>query len=146
METAEPADLEASFPLDALRSTLDAHPVRLAILFGSQARTGTHSRSDIDIAVELEGLEPGDLGFYDAFFGLSADLSESLGTDDIDLVDVHTLSTPLVRSVFNNGLLLVGTERRAERLRQQLDADSSLDRSPRERFDEALRLIDDHLT
>jgi len=66
--------------------------VRLALLFGSRATGRAHGESAIDIAVELDGLEPGSPGFNEAFFTLSADLSATLETDDVDLVDVHMLS------------------------------------------------------
>lgn len=145
METVESTNVEAAIPVDVIRETLEAHPVRLAVLFGSHARKDVHARSDIDIAVELDGLQPGQPGYNDTFFGLSADLSEALGTDDVDILDVHVLSRPLVRSVFRDGILLVGTERRAETLREQLESATEPDRSPRERLDEALRRIDDHL-
>lgn len=145
MRAVESAELDPTFPLEAIRSTLEAHPVRLAVLFGSHARGDSHARSDIDLAVEFEGIRPGQPAFNEAFFGLSADLSEVLETDDIDLVDVHSLSPPLARSVFDDGVILVGSERRAEQLRAELGAEVDRDRSPRERFDEALRRIDEHL-
>lgn len=145
MESVETAELEPSFPLEAIRSTLEAHPVRLAVLFGSHARGESHARSDIDLAVELDGIRPGQPGFNAAFFSLSADLSEALETDGIDLVDVHTLSPLLARVVLEDGVIVVGSERRAEQLRSELSADGDRDRTPRERFDEALRRIDEHL-
>lgn len=145
MRAVETAELDPAFPLEAIRSTLEAHPVRLAVLFGSHARGESHARSDIDLAVELDGIRPGQPAFNETFFGLSADLSEALETDGIDLVDVHTISPPLVRVVFEDGVILVGSERRAEQLREELGADIERDRSPRERFDEALRRIDEHL-
>lgn len=145
MESVETADVDVSLPVDEIRSTLEAHPVRLAILFGSRARGDPHARSDVDVAVELDGLQPGDEAFNDAFFGLGADLSETLQTDDVDVVDVHTLSPPLTRSVFQYGVLLFGSERRAEELRTEIAAPDADERSPGDRLDEALRRIDEHL-
>jgi len=52
--------------------------VRLALLFGSRATGRAHGESAIDIAVELDGLEPGSPGFNEAFFTLSAGLSATL--------------------------------------------------------------------
>ena len=123
---------------------LDDHSVRLAILFGSHATGRAHEESDIDLAVELDGLEPGSPGFNDAFFGLSADLSETLQTDDIDLLEVHMLSPGIVETVFHDGVLLIGSSERAEELRAELVATAD-DRMPRERLDDAIRRIDDHL-
>ena len=145
METVDTAEVGAAVPVDALRSTLEAHPVRLAILFGSRARGDTHSRSDVDIVVEFDGLRPGDEGFNEAFFGLGADLSETLESDDVDVLEVHTLSPTLARSVFEDGVLLLGSEGRAVALREELTTSDTDDRSPRERLDEACRRIDDHL-
>lgn len=145
MKTVETADLTTEIPLDAVRSTLEEHPVRLAVLFGSQVTGTTHPASDIDIAVELDGLQPGDDDFNETFFGLSADLSDVLGIDAVDVVDVHTLSPTLARTVFEDGVLLVGTQTRAAELRTQLESDGGDDQSPRERFDDALRKIDEHL-
>ncbi|MFB6228201.1 MAG: antitoxin VapB family protein [Halobacteriales archaeon] len=48
--------------------------------------------------------------FNDAFFGLSADLSQALETDDIDLLDVHMLSPGIGEAVFEAGVLLVGSK------------------------------------
>ena len=145
METVDTAEVGAAVPVDALRSTLEGHPVRLAILFGSRARGDTHSRSDVDIVVEFDGLRPGDERYNEAFFGLGADLSETLETDDVDLLEVHSLSPPLARAVFEDGILLFGSAERVEELREELPTSRADGSSPRERFDEALRRIDDHL-
>lgn len=145
MRTAETTDVTGVLPLDEIRSVLDDHPIRLAILFGSCADGTTHSGSDIDIAVELDGFQPGDTDYNEAFFGLSADLSETLRTDDVDLVDVHTLSPSLARAVFDDGVLLVGDSERVDTLRRELIPEDDDEHSPRERFDEALERIDHHL-
>jgi predicted nucleotidyltransferase len=144
MRRAETAGTNDSLPLAALTSLLREHPVRLAILFGSHATANVHSRSDIDIAIELESLRPGDRGYNEAFFGLSADLSETLETDEVDLVDLHMLSSTLAQDVFAHGVLLAGDPERAADLREQLTDESDVE-SPRERFDEALEKIDEHL-
>lgn len=135
---------EGEFPIERVRSTLEEHPVRLAILFGSHATGRTHRDSDVDIAVELDGLQPGDDGFNEAFFGLIAALTRALGTDDVDVVDVHTLGPDFAAAVFEHGTLILGDEDRLEELRERLTSDRN-DRSPAERFDEALRKIDEHL-
>jgi predicted nucleotidyltransferase len=146
MRTPETTELSDSLPVSTLRSVLRDHPVRLAVLFGSRAAGNTHPGSDIDLAVEFDSHRPGDSGYNDVFFGLSADLSDVLETDDIDLVDVHTLSPALARSVFEDGVLLVGTPERAATIERERTAERDTDtRSPRERFDDALERIDGHL-
>jgi hypothetical protein len=68
----------------------------------------------------------------EVFFTLSADLSETLGTDDIDLVDVHTLSPTLAATVFDYGIRLVGDQTRAVELQHRLTATESDEPSPRQ--------------
>jgi len=145
MERIETADIEPDIPDQRLRSTLDDAPVRLAILFGSRATGRTHARSDIDLAVEFADLEPGDPAYNETFFALSAALSDVLGTDDIDLIDIRSLSQSLARSVFDDGILLFGTVDRVETLRASILSDEPDERSPGDRFDDALRRIDEHL-
>jgi hypothetical protein len=97
-------------------------------------------RGDIDI----DGLEPGSPGFNEAFFTLSADLSATLETDDVDLLDVHMLSPGVAKAVFEDGVLLLGSPERVAELRETLPTGDD-DRTPGERLDDAVRRIDDHL-
>ncbi|SFT08525.1 type VII toxin-antitoxin system MntA family adenylyltransferase antitoxin [Halostagnicola kamekurae] len=145
MRTTEEATLDESVPLETLREVLQEHPVKLAILFGSHAQGETHAGSDLDIAVVLETVRPADPDYNDIFFGLSADLSATLETDNIDLVDLQTASPDLVESIFTQGVLLIGEPEDVAANRNQLRPAESSDRSPRERFDAALERIDKHL-
>lgn len=145
MRDAETTDLDSSLDLDTLRSVLREHPVRLAILFGSHATGTTHSGSDIDIAVEFDDQRPSDPGYNDTFLGLSADLSDTLGTDAVDLVDLQTLSPSLAESIFDHGVLLVGDHDHAAARRREVTAADAETQSPRERLDAALARIDAHL-
>lgn len=145
MRTVESASIDTSLDLDALRTVLREHPVQLAILFGSHATGRAHEASDIDIAVEFSDQRPADPGYNDTFLGLSADLSEALETDAVDLVDVRTVSPELATAIFENGVLLVGDQDHAVDLHRQVTRDESEPRSPRERLDTALARIDDHL-
>lgn len=145
MRTVEETDIGTSLPLDTLRAVLREHPVRLAILFGSHTRGTTHPRSDVDIAVEFGVDRPRDPGYNETFLGLSADLSEALATDEVDLVDLHAASPELVTAIFDHGVLLIGDHEHAAELRHQLTAIGSTERSPRDRFDTALAKIDEHL-
>lgn len=147
MRTAASTALAASLDLDALQAVLREHPVRLAILFGSHATETTHATSDIDLAVEFDAHRPSDPSYNDVFFGLSADLSETLESDDVDLVDLHTVSPALAEAIFEHGVLIVGDEEHVAALRRQLTATEpeSEQPSPRERLDAALARIDAHL-
>jgi len=145
MRTVETAAIDDSLPIDRIRSVLREHSVRFAALFGSHATGTPHSESDIDIAVELETTRRDDPAYNQVFFGLSADLSETLGTDDVDLVDVHTLSPAVTEAVFEQGVLLVGDQTHADKLHKQVTDSKSEELSPRDRFDTALAKIDEHL-
>jgi predicted nucleotidyltransferase len=145
MRTAESIALDTSLDLDALQAVLREHPVRLAILFGSHATETAHATSDIDLAVEFDEHRPSDPSYNDVFLGLSADLSDALETDDVDLVDLHTVSPPLAAAIFEQGVLLVGEAEHAAEVRRQLTVRESDQQSPRDRLDTALARIDDHL-
>ncbi|UPV98972.1 nucleotidyltransferase domain-containing protein [Halorussus gelatinilyticus] len=144
MKTVETANLDDGLPVERLQRVLREHAVRLAILFGSHATETTHSTSDIDIAVEFESRQHDDPNYNTVFFELSEALSEILDTEEVDLVDIHTTSPDVASSLFEHGVLLVGEQTRVETLRRQLTTQSD-HRTPRERFDTALRKIDEHL-
>lgn len=145
MRSGTENDVTDALDVEALREVLREHPVDLAVLFGSHATGTAHSGSDVDVAVELEDRRPSDPEYNDAFLALSVDLSDALDADDVDLVDVRTVSPSLAASVFDRGVLLVGDRDHADDLREQLTRADADERSPRERFDAALARIDAHL-
>lgn len=145
MRTAASTALDASLDLDALQAVLREHPVQLAILFGSHATETTHAASDIDLAVEFDAHRPSNPRYNDVFLGLSADLSDTLGTDDVDLVDLHAVSPALGTAIFEKGVLLVGEQEHATELHRQLTTAESEQPSPRERLGAALDRINAHL-
>lgn len=136
---------ESSFPR-TVESVLADHPVSVGILFGSRARGESHTQSDVDVAVVFEKSEPGEPGYLDARLRLGADLALALGTGAVDVIDLRSAAPALVRAVFRDGTRLVGSEERADRLREALLQDvPENSRTPAERFDEALAAIEDHL-
>ncbi|MDB9235543.1 type VII toxin-antitoxin system MntA family adenylyltransferase antitoxin [Halorubrum ezzemoulense] len=135
MRTVESTTLESHFDIETVQAILREHPIRLAILFGSHATETTHEASDIDIAVEFDGHEPAERGYNEAFLGLSADLSDELNTDDIDLVDLHTVTQPLATAIFETGILLIGNSNHAAELRHELTASGTGQQTPRERLE-----------
>jgi predicted nucleotidyltransferase len=145
MRTAESAEIDPSLDLEAVQEVLRGHPVQLAILFGSYATGRSHPNSDIDVAVELDGPRPSDTDYNETFFGLSADLSHVLETDDVDVVDLHTVPPELAEAIFERGILIVGEKNHADALRRHLTAGQGEEESPRERLDAALGRIDAHL-
>lgn len=70
--------------------------------------------------LEFDAEQPADPGYNETFFGLSADLSDALETDDVDLVDINTVSPALAASIFDRGLLLVGELEHAIECRQAI--------------------------
>lgn len=118
MRPVEETDAVSTLDVDAIHAILEAHPVRLGILFGSHASGTTHSASDVDVAVAFENRRPSDPDYNDEFLGLSADLSDALGTDDVDLVDLQTASPALAETIFDHGTLLVGDPSDVDRLRR----------------------------
>ena len=145
MKTVESATINTSLDLDTLKEIFQDHPVRLAILFGSQASGSTHETSDIDLAVEFENIRPPDSNYNEAFFGLSVDLSETLHTDGIDLVDLHTVSPALAEAIFEKGLLIIGDQKHASELQRRLTEVETEQKTPRDRLKNALERIDAHL-
>lgn len=129
----------------AVRSVLEDHPVRLAVLFGSTVRGDVHPRSDVDIAVEFD---PGAVDSLDTRLSLWADLSTALDRDDVDISIVDDLDPAVGKQVFAEGELLTGSEERFSRHRRRFDRLAAREdrRSPAERFDEAIdsmkRVID----
>jgi predicted nucleotidyltransferase len=131
---------------ETVESVLADHPVSVGIVFGSRARGESHEHSDIDIAVAFEELEPGDSGHLNLRLQLGADLALALGTDDVDVIDLHSAPPALLRAIFRDGKQVVGTDEAASHLRETLLSEAAEDhRSPAERFDDALASIDDHL-
>lgn len=142
MRLVDPSEVD--LPVGEIRSVVGRYPVRFAILFGSHGRGDATTRSDVDVAVAFEALQPGDDGYNAALFGLSADLCAVLDSDDVDVLDVETAPPGLARRIFEDGRLLAGDENGAEALRRRY-RESIPDRSPRERFEDAMDRIDEHL-
>jgi predicted nucleotidyltransferase len=70
--------------------------VQLAVLFGSQARGRTHAASDIDLAVQGEGLD---------LLALARDLS--LATDrEVDVVPLDRVEYPLIESILRDAIIV----------------------------------------
>jgi len=136
---------ELSVDVERIQSVLDTHPVRLAVLFGSQVTGVTDDRSDVDIAVELDaGVErPGE-----TVLAILTDLSVALDRNDLDIGLVDDLAPRVGRAAFTHGVLLCGSLQRAKTLRDRFEAATKRDqsdRSLRERLDETLERVDRHV-
>ena len=145
MRAAESTTLDAFIDLEAIETVLREHPVRLAILFGSHATGTTHETGDIDLAVEFDDHRPSDMNYSSVFLGLGVDLTSALGTDDVDVVDLHTTSPSFARAIFENGILLIGDQEHAVELRHQLTDTDRDQQSPHEQIEAALGRMNEHL-
>lgn len=75
--------------LDELRAALEGRGLRLALLFGSQARGTAGPGSDVDVAMLAPGMD---------LLGLASDLSRQLGRE-VDVVDLGRASIPLLEEL-----------------------------------------------
>jgi len=81
----------------ALGAVLRERPeVELALLFGSRARGRASSGSDVDVAVEGDGLDR---------LALARDLSAAVGLE-VDVVDLQRASYPLLKALLRDSLVL----------------------------------------
>lgn len=133
---------ERSVDLETVRTVLRNHPVRLAVLFGSQATGSADGRSDVDLAIELETHEG---KRTDLYMRVLTDLSIALDRDDIDLALVEDLKPRVGLATFTHGKLLVGSDDRMrvhrERFERRVERLETSEPSPGERFDAALERI-----
>lgn len=113
---------EGSLPAaerERLVTTLEDAPVSFAMVFGSAGRGEMTERSDIDIAVEFDGLRSSDDGYSDVYFSLCGDLSAAVSRS-VDLVDVHSMSPTFARVALTSGEVLVGNEADREQFVDEL--------------------------
>lgn len=83
--------------LEPLRRALHGRKdVRLALLFGSQARGRARAGSDADVAVLAPGAD---------LLSLAADLSLAAGME-VDVVSLQDAGYPLLNAVLRDGILL----------------------------------------
>src|SRR2546427_12505058 len=107
------AAVTAEFIRQRLADLPEAIPdLRLLVLFGSAARDGARSESDVDLAVQCDG--PADL---DALY---LALAPRLGTGRLDLIDLRRAGPLLGRAVARTRRQLFGREPGAFREFQSL--------------------------
>lgn len=83
--------------IQALAEVLASFPeLRLAVLFGSEARGTARRDSDVDVAVQAP---PASLG------KIAAALSSRLGTE-VDVVRLETASIPLLEALISDGIVV----------------------------------------
>lgn len=83
--------------IDRLKETLSRRTdVRLAVLFGSQARGTAHADSDVDVAIDAPGIDD---------IALCVELGDALGCE-VDVVSLRTESIPLLHSIVRDGVVV----------------------------------------
>lgn len=96
---AEPA--QPSSNADELSARIRVHlagrtDIRVAILFGSQARGTAHANSDVDLAIVAPGVDVLDLG---------GELGEALGME-LDIVPLDDPPIPLLDRIITEGIVV----------------------------------------
>lgn len=125
---------------ERVRRVLETYPIRLAVLFGSQAEGTAIQQSDIDIAVAFdEELSPSQR--LDKRIELTTELMTNLETDAVDVADLETIRPSVGRSALESGDVLLGDRSTVQAFRRQFepeqtDADTHDDRM--QRFDSIL--------
>lgn len=133
---------DSGVDVDRIRSALEGHPVRLAVLFGSQVTDAVDAESDVDVAVEFEPDvdDPGK-----ALLAVLADLSVELDRNDIDVAVVDDFTPRVGLAAFTHGQVIRGSLERAETHRERFEElvnDAETPKSLSERFDETLERVD----
>jgi predicted nucleotidyltransferase len=120
-----------------LHRVLARHSVSLALLFGSGARTPTTEVGDLDLAIEFDEIRPDDSGYSEVYLRLLSDLEEAVSLD-VDIVDIHTMPPRFGRVVFDQGILLLGSEQRRAELERDVAGDELTVSDARERVASAV--------
>jgi predicted nucleotidyltransferase len=143
MARTDPDERLTSIEYDALQRVLSEHPVRFAIVFGSQVRGETHPTSDVDLAVAFDD-SISEQEYADARLGLIADLTSALGQNAVDVADLNDMKPAVGKSALEHGVVLIGSRDQADRyLEQFTQATSTSNRTRRERFDNLLTQIEE---
>jgi len=125
--------------IDPTRRVLRDHPVRTAVLYGSQVRGTATDESDIDIAVEFEpDLSVDDR--HEARLELIVDLMDALDTDEVDVTDLSTVRPAIGASALNTGVVLKGDRDWFDRLRERFER-----RRTRRSHEERMKAFDELL-
>lgn len=143
MARTDPDEQLTSIECDALQRVLSEHPVRFALVFGSQVRGDAHATSDVDLAVEFDD-SISEQEYADARLGLIADLTSALGQNEIDVADLEDMKPAVGKSAFEHGVVIVGSRDEANRyLEQFTQVIPPSNRTRRERFDDLLTQIEE---
>jgi len=134
-----PLETNDDYPADRIRDVLEEYPVRLGVLFGSKARGTDGPHSDVDIAIEFDRSLSAERRRR-ARLEVLVDLTRVLGTDDVDVTDLDGVAPDVGAAALEEGVVLVGSDNRAETLRARFESDRSRETHEErlERFDHLL--------
>jgi predicted nucleotidyltransferase len=133
--------VDETVDIDAVVGTLDRHPVRCAVLYGSHAHGTATADSDIDIAVGFEQGLPAQARL-DRRIDLVVELTEALGTDDIDVADLDAIRPEVGLTALNTGHVLVGDVETVAEYRDRFERDVTPDETHEERIEQFDAVLD----
>lgn len=136
--TSTPDETTTSERIRSIRDVLATYPVSFAILFGSAGEEALTSTSDVDVAVEFEGIKPEDNGYSDVFLRLYNALDDAVERD-VDVVDFHSMSPRFARTVFDNGVVIVGSDDRRRELETSLAGELDSVEEAKNRISDSIR-------
>lgn len=109
---------------EQIRAVLETYPIQIGVLFGSHVRGEAMAESDVDIAVAID--EDDSTERLQTRIELTAELIDTLGTDEIDVVDLDTVDPSVGAAALRTGTVLIGdpddTATLAERFERQRDS------------------------
>lgn len=110
MTTAPATFTDRTALLARLAAFFERRPeVRFAYLFGSRARGDGNARSDVDVAVLTEGVDPKAYA-YGYRVELWSDLALHLGTERLDVVDLREAPPFLRHQVLRDGIVILSRD------------------------------------
>jgi uncharacterized protein len=90
--------------IDTIKALCAKYHVRSLFAFGSVTRGELKPNSDIDLVVDIEGLDP--LGYTDDYFDLKFQL-EQLLKRPIDLLELRAIKNQYLKQTIENSKVLV---------------------------------------
>lgn len=135
-------------PIDrnAVRSTLEQYPLRLAVLFGSRVDGTPTPQSDVDIGILFE-TDCSASERRKLYLDLHSSIATALGTENVDVTLLDDIPPSVGRQALQSYELLVGDPALAEQFRERYEAAAPLPshKDLLERLDESLTALDDAL-
>lgn len=110
--------------VDAIIATLEDHPVRYAVLYGSHVHGAATAQSDIDIAVAFaDSLSKSER--FDCQIALIVDLTEALRTDDVDLADLDKIRPEVGLHALETGQTLIEDREARQEFCEQFEREAA---------------------